>query len=306
MFKLWLQIILIFGLAGCGLRPHLERNRTVNPDIRYFTNQSDDTLPLELVILKDGISILMVQTNRDNTEIPNAGVFQTHLNESQLAPLIEALRRREFTQIQSPESMYPGEVFRELSIKEEGREEITKTVSESVPDTPAFLAPEKLALELTAIVRKKPLYAIMLQVTQVPSQFIRGESVQLAINLVNIGSQQIKIPHPQSWSDQAVQLQLGGIRSDVPTADLQPDHQKFEELSEENIQEFRAKNVAVPLLSVVSGEQITLLLQKKLDWPPGQYDVNFSYLSPLFNLEGEKVIVCEVISKNLTMKCLGE
>jgi hypothetical protein len=278
----------------------------MNPEISYWSNAADEALPAKLEVSSRGEAVLTIESNRGNPAVANVGIYQTALNAGLLTPLVAGLRTPEFATIETPLSVLSGEVVRELRIKEENGQEIMKFVSESGAPPKAFLGAEALALNLINIVRQHPVHAIAMKVDQVPGQFNRGEAVRLALAVYNPGSETIQIPHPSGWEDQLVQLELTGLRTDVPLEHLRSHHQRFETMSKDQVKDLQAKDVVAALITLAPGEQVSLTLETELDWPPGQYETQIFLNLPISNWKGEEMIRCEIASKKYETKCTGE
>jgi hypothetical protein len=247
-----------------------------------------------------------VGTNRDNP-ISSVGIFSVKVEERKVSDLAKALRSSDFRSIQNPPVFPEGGPVRLLRFREKGIGEIRKWVSDDEgQSSPVFLKVENEVLALIDLVRQHPFQTISMKLTPLPNQIERGKSIEVSIALINPGSAIIQFPHPENWSKDAVQLQLIGLRSDIPLEKLQEYHQKFEDLSKKHIVDIQPKKVKKPLISLSPTNQVIFKLQTRLDWPPGQYDLQVSLIIPLLDQKGKQQIRCELMSKATPLKIVGK
>jgi hypothetical protein len=278
----------------------------MNPEIHYWTNNPDPAFPLSLSIANNGMATLTVGTNSDNPEFGSVGVFVRKLEKHEMDDLITSLQSREFIGLQNPKSTLPGTPVRRLSIKEQGRDEVSRWISMGNPNQPVFIALEAKALVLVDLVRQYPLYSVGMKMSSMPAQIERGKPTEFTMTFVNYGHETIQFPHPEGWSRNALQLQLTGLRNDVPLEDLQEYHQKTENLFKKHILNIKGPVVTKSLITLQATNQLIFKFRINLDWPPGQYDVQLSLITPLLDQKGKKQLDCKLISKPFSVKIVGK
>jgi hypothetical protein len=291
------------GLISCHPEGQ-ERTGNMNPEIIYWTNAADEMFPTELLISSDGIANLKIPTGRKGRDSSVVGLFRARLADSQLKPLISALKTREFAEIQNPKSLVEGEVMRKLSIKEQDKPQVTKLMTANAPRSPVFLEAEKAALDLIAVVSKKPVYAVRIELANVPQLIRKSDAVRPTVVLINSGSEPIQIPGPQSWDQQKVQMTIEAIRSDIPAEQLSSKHQRFEKVLKDDVETVQAITLSKEFIILKPAERATLVLKKNLDWPAGNYRVKILFLLPLFDSQKQPVLRCEAVSQGFVVSCL--
>jgi len=306
MRKLRFLTTLLVFMVGCNSTPIKEGDRKMIPEIRYSSTWADPIFPLTLSIDTSGMASLSVGTNLDNPDLGAVGVFGQKLDNEQLADLVAALRSRDFINIQNPKSALPGEAVRELCIKEEGQGELEKWISFHNPASSVFLKVEEKALVLVNLVRQHPISAMTMKVGFPLEQLDRGKPIEFSVTIINPGSESVQVPHPNTWLKRNVQLQMIGLRSNIPLEQLEDYHQRFEELSEVHLLKIQGTKVAKPLIAILPGERLVFTFRINLDWPPGQYDLRISFVSPLLNREGVMQLDCQLISKPHAIKIIGK
>ncbi len=274
----------------------------MNPEINYMT----DNARLTLSIASTGITTLFIGSNLNNPDIEKVGLFRRQLEFSNIENLTTALRSREFGGVKNPVSASSGELVRRLSIKEEGSDEVMRWAAFHTPTPPEFSAVEAQAMEVVKLLSHYPVQAIAIEVSSIPEIIERDKPVKFSLTVINPGSETIKAPHPESWSNVDVILQLTGARSDVPDDEFEVGHQKFEELSNDHIKDIEGSNIKEALITISPSDSVTYEMQVVLDWPPGQYDLQLTLVTPLFNKEGAEQIDCEIFSKTFSVKVSGD
>jgi hypothetical protein len=296
----------MFSIIFCDLSLKEGGGQNMDAEITYQSQVTDQFFPVIFSIGLDGVAILKVGTNRDNP-LSSVGIFSVKLEERKVSDLVKALRSLDFRSIQNPPVFPEGGSVRLLRFREKGVGEIRKWVSDDEgPPSPVFLKVEKEVLTLIDLVRQHPLQTISMKLTLLPNQIERGKSIEVSISLINPGSEIIQFPHPENWSKDAVQLQLIGLRSDIPLEKLQEYHQKFEDLSKKHIVDIQPIKVKKPLINLSPTNQVIFKCRTSLDWPPGQYDLQVSLITPLLDQKGKQQIRCELISKTIPLKIVGK
>ena len=278
----------------------------MNPEISYWSNAADETMATELVVAPNGDATLTITSNRDRPEAANAGVFRMRLKGSDLAAFVDAVRSNSFTALQNPSSALSGSVVRKITLKEDAKPEIMKFVGEDAPAPPAFVAAETRALEIAKVVRQHPVFALGIKLAGMPARFDRGQSVRFKVDLENIGSETVRIVPPPQWTPESVRFEIVGLRADVALADLRSHHQRFEQVSSADVRSFQPSAAAGAMLELARGQRLTLDVERKLDWPPGEYEVRVFYLTSIFNSDGGAVARCELTLKAVRIRVSGE
>jgi len=268
----------------------------MNPEIRYESCAADAFFPLELTISSQGLATLRVGSNRDKPQVSNAGVFEARLVPPQYAKLVAALRAPAFSAIENPGPLYPGAVVRTLKIQEQGREEVMRYVGESGPTPPAFASAEAEALEVAAIVRQHPVQAVAMRVGALPTECRRGQAIELSVTFANPGAQPIQLHHPSAWSEQTATLDMVGLRSDIPLAELRDHHRKVQPLEQKTLERMEPTQEDGPRIPLAPGKHVTLTFRVTPDWPQGRYAVQLCFASAILDERGEEVMRFEVLS----------
>jgi len=273
----------------------------MNAVISYMNSE----IGLDLSIAPGGMTTLSMASNRNDPNLDVLGLFRRKLEAHEISDIVASLSSSDFLNIQNPTSALPGEPVYRLSIKEQGSIEVMRWAAFRTPAPPAFLAVEEKAMSLVKLLKQHPFQAIAMKMGALPDQLEREKPMEFSLNILNPGSEIIQLLHPESWSEETVQLRLVGLRSDIPLEELQDFHQKFEELSSNQILNMQAAKPTRPLITVARGDRLVFTFGLSLDWPPGQYDVNLSLTWPLFNQEGAEQMACELVSKTSAVKIFG-
>ena len=249
---------------------------------------------------------LTVGNNRTDPDINVLGLFRGQLNQQHLSELVSAMQSIEFRNVQNPYSALPGEPVRQLRLTQEGRDEIMKWAAFNTPSPIEFTAVEERALAIVHLVRQYPVYAISLKADAIPSELERDKPVEFDVIISNPGLETIKIGHPENWSDEVVNLQMIGMRSDIPLEQLADYHQKFEDLTKEHMIHIQGEKAGEPLITIPSNDNLLFKVRVGLDWPPGQYDVQFLFSTALLDQEGKEQLECQFLSHPFSIKIVGE
>jgi hypothetical protein len=125
------------------------------------------------------------------------------------------------------------------------------------------------------------------------------------MTLVNPGSETIRIPHPETWPQEGAQFELVGIRSDLPAEQLRNHHQRFQPLTQQNIQDLQPSDVTPPRITLSLRARLAMTLGVVLDWPPGQYETKYSFLCATYDREDKQVCRGEIVSTRFNVKVTG-
>ena len=101
--------------------------------------------------------------------------------------------------------------------------------------------------------------------------------------LSNPGSEAVRIPLPRAWSSSNTELEWRGVRSDIPLAQLNNSHSQVLKLGPAYV-------VAPPpeeWKNLAPGASVALDFKASWIWTPGEYDLQFSYISSLRDKEGK-------------------
>jgi len=275
---------------------------TMNAEINYMNTGSK----VELSIKPDGLATLSIGSNRSNPDMGPVGVFRRKLDSADLTPLLASLRTSGFKGIQNPEFALSGEAVSRLSIKEEGQAEVMKWARLRMPVSPEFQAAESQAKAVVTLVREFPVQAVALQLTGLPAEIQRGNSLGGNIAITNAGAETIQIPAPENWTPQTIRLRLTGVRSDIPLEDLQEHHQKIEELSSKLVQNAQGAKPSKPMVALPANQRLVLPFKLTLDWPAGKYDVQICLSLPVTDQKGNLEMDCELLSKTHPLSVTGK
>jgi hypothetical protein len=278
----------------------------MNPEIQYWTSEASQAFPLSLFISSDGLATLEVGSNRDDPSQQTVGMFRTRLDRSITDDLILGLQSQAFADMENPASIQPGEPVRKLAIKEENRKEIVKWAAIRTPTPEAFLSAEKKAEFLVMLVRQYPILAVSVAVANLPPEIHRDKPVAFKMIIHNPGFEAVQIGYPARPFGDHTLVQLVGLRSDVPLEELADYHQKFQELTTTHILNVEAGRMANRLIAIAPKENATIAYSIALDWPPGQYEMNLVFITPLFNRDGARQMDVEILSSPRFIRVLGE
>lgn len=275
------------------------------PEMRYFSDGVDPAYPLELRIASDGTAKLMRLTNTDTPSDLTVGIFNGQLNAPQLTKLASAMSSQAFLDLENPDSVLPGVAVRELSIRPHNQDEVTKWVSSEEPTPPAFHTAEQAALATIRAVRQFPVHAVMMATLALPKEHKRDKPLRIVVEVKNIGTQSTQLLHPKNWTEEAGELLLIGLRSDIPEEELEDFHQKIEELGADkliNVQRTRPNDLE---LKLIPGEIAAMVFETTIDWPPGAYDVNLSLTWPLSDERGRELLTVMQVTDTFPLTITG-
>lgn len=301
-FAIAVTSLLFILMAGAALSK--EKNM-VMPTIRYWSNVSSEAMPLEMTIYEAGLGILQVRSNRGQEKETVVGMFRAQVAPEQLDGLFAALRSDAFRSLSPPEGITPGQGVRSLSIFESKQQLVEKFATDDHPPSPPFLEAEGVALKLVAALRQKPVQAVSLQGVTIPKQFVRGSTVQFDLSLANPGSEAVALPAPARWEAAGTMLMAMAVRSDVPPTQITPQHQHFESVSGGEVT-LSSINPEEGRIAIAPGQQLKLSFTKKIDWPPGLYDVHLALKTTLTDSTGQGVERYELLSPKVPVQCEGK
>jgi len=274
--------------------------------MNFEFSYTDSSYDMSLIITDDGLATLTIGNNRTDPDFNVLGLFRGQLKQQHMSELVSAMQSREFRNVQNPYSALPGEPVRQLCLKEEGRDEIMKWAAFNTPSPIEFTAVEERALAIVHLIRQHPVYAISANADAIPSELERDNPVEFDVKISNPGSETINIGHPENWSDDVVNLQMIGMRSDIPLEQLADYHQKFEDLTKEHMVYIQGEKADEPLITILSNGNHLFKVRVGLDWPPGQYDVQFFFCTTLLDQDGKEQLDCQFLSRSFSTKIVGE
>ena len=301
--KIYLFFLFLLLCTGCNtLTPGQGGSEKMKFEFSYTDSSSD----MSLVITEDGLATLTIGDNRADPDFDAVGLFRARLSPQHLSDLVSSMQAGDFRNVQSPDSALPGEAVRQLRLKMEGGDEIMKWAAFNTPTPPEFAAVEERALTIVRLMRQYPVCTIAVKATGLPREIERDIPVEFDVVFINPGSETVKVEDPDKWSGEVANLQIVGLRSDIPLEDLADYHQKFEELTKESIVDIQAEKPDGPLIPIPSKGSLTFRVRTPLDWPPGHYDVQLSLYVSLFDKDDAELLDCQLLSRPYPVKIVGD
>jgi hypothetical protein len=306
MKRFWIGILLLSFSTFSDASLKEGASQGMDAEILYQSHVADQFYPLILSIAAEGIATLKVGTNRDNPASNAVGVFRHKLEAAKVSELTRAFRSPDFLGMETAPFFPEGGPVRLLSIREKGAKEITKWVTDHTPNPPAFLKVEAEAMAFVNLVRQYPVHAISMKLSPVPNQIERGKPLEFSMTVIGSGFETVQFLHPDNWSARGVQLQLIGLRNDIPLEKLEEYHQRFENVTRKNLLKAQGTKVTKPLTALSTNSEVVFTFRISLDWPPGQYESQLSLVTPLLDQKGVEQMNCELMSKTFLIKVLGK
>lgn len=297
-------LLVITGLAGCGTPSEMETTEIMTLQIEYWSNSADEMWPLTLSLAPDGAAALTVRTNRDNPQLNHIGIYKSSVPANRTQGLSSKVRSPGFLALRDPQSLTPGQVVRYFRTESESGETVKRTVGEESPA--AFAEAEALALSIVAEVRSHPAFAIGLAVPERPAKIYKGGALNLAVEIINVGSNPIQLPAPAAWDDRAVEMVLRAVRTDIPPAQLGPGHQKFVHLGSDSIK-LTTPEKASSGDAVLSPEaKLGLNVSVRPGFDLGPYEWQLSLVIPICDESGKELMRGEIVSVPMRIECIPE
>lgn len=278
----------------------------VMPTIRYWSNVSSETLPLEMMLYgeRDGLGVLQVRSNQGQDGGAVVGMFRAQVAQKQLDSIYAIMRSTAFRSLPLPEGLAPGEGVRSLTLVEPKQVAVEKHAVVDQPTLGPFQEAEALSLQLVAELRKKPVQVISLPEVDIPKQVAQGKAVQLTCILANPGSEAVALPAPSTWKASNTMLMVVAVRSDVPPTQITPQHQHFEAVAGDEVIQ-----VSIPptdgRMIIPPGQQLKLSFKKSINWPPGMYIVHLALRTTMTDATGRGVERYELFSHPVPVQCAG-
>jgi len=272
------------------------KGKTMNPQIRYWSNAVNNVYPLTLEISDSLVATLVVGCDSDVPGKAGVGMFTMKLEASQVEPLVNILSSPKFAAVKDPGPAFPGAEVHKLSIVTEEHGEILKYITESAPADSAFLEAENRVRKLLPVILRHAEYAIAIHHFSIAQGKGVPDSLEIVLDIVNTGAKSINLYHPNLWGTIPNALELTALRNDVPLADLRSQHQAFFSIQQEHLLDL---NPVVPdsdRVVLQAGRHLTLRYGLELYLEPGSYDVTLSLQTPIFADRGSEILACEVFS----------
>jgi hypothetical protein len=246
--------------------------------VTYWSSQPDETMPTELSLDLGKAATLWLRCNRDQPTVAVLGRFTKPLPAAETDPLIRLLGSAEFQGVQNPPPALPGEVMRRITVKTSDGKQVLKFVAEGAAAPPPFAQAEGLLLKLAEATRAHPQQALSLALEPVPSAGDAKTPFTFKVVLSNPGTEPVRISLPKGWAASSTELEWRGVRSDIPLAQLSNDHSK-------TVKPGLAHVVNPPpedWKTLAPGASASLELKASwVGWTPGEYDLQFAYVSSL-------------------------
>jgi hypothetical protein len=262
--------------------------------IEYWSNHASAAHPTVLTVSLTESATLLVGSNADNPGLDPVGTFRVTSPLAETDALVQAARRLVHTAKPLVGPALPDEEIRKLTIVLDSGTEEMRHVTESFPPDPAFSAAESAAIALVKVMRQHPKVALSGQ------SLFRLDGighVQVAMKLVNVGTDALSISHPDFWADGSVLIQVTARRNDVPLAKLSNEHQRFLDLSKAQLVGTIPSLVQARTIPIAPHRDVTFKFTADLVLPKGNYDVWLALDTSLLDAQGLQIMRTELVSK---------
>jgi len=273
-------------------------------EIHYWSNASDESLPLTLDINSEGRAILFIRTNIDNPALTETGEFRDILSEKQLDPLIEILETERFKALTVPEPAEPGEIIRSIKFKDENQIEFSKYVTGFENNPQIFIDAETIILDLIETIRVNPVHTISFQSININNRINKKEFIELDLSIVNSSLNKIRILNPKYWTENDISIEIAGKRNDIPDDERKMEHLQFLNVPASKIEDSNMKNEIIKHIDIFPGDSLDLKYLIKFDWLPGNYDIRISFSCYMWNNHGEDIGQIELVSEIISVEVI--
>ena len=277
-----------------------KQGQIMSNTVTYTSTVADEHFATKLLITPDGLGKLSLGSNRDHRE-RSIGQFQQLIPAEMLQNLAATLNSRDFANSPSQQTLVPDESYREIKSITPDQQQTVKMIGEELPTPPIFGKAEQAIQEIINYLQKFPLLSVSMRVQPFPPLVDAGKTVNIDIVLRNLGRTPYFIESPKDWGKQATHCELKAIRSDIPLADLKSQHQVFVQLDGSAFVKSEPQQTDA-LFGLMPGEQIGLRFQHRIDWAPGQYDIDISLALTVFNQDKKALFIGGVVSPPQALK----
>ncbi len=269
--------------------------------ISYTSTAADDQFPTRLLITPQGLGQLSLGSNRDRRDRA-VGQFQQTVPANLLQALNAALASPDFAASASQASLVPDEAYREINLSAAaGDQPIVKRFGEQIPPSAAFVRAERELVQIIEYLQSHPVLSIAMQVLPLPAAVAAGRSMEIEINLRNLGRSAFFVESPMTWGQKTTSGELKALRSDIPSAQLRSQHQVFGQLQAANFVKAEFKQDG-PAFEVAPGALLSLRFKQPVDWPAGDYAVEISMSLTLFSAQGKALFIGGLVSPPQAVK----
>ncbi len=235
--------------------------------LRYFL-QIDHTGRAELVL----------ESNVETPQIESIGIFQDNIGYDralQLKNMFSTLRKMA---VPAGDASVPTEIMVHVSLEEYG-------VTESRIIDPSTSPPAmcKAAEHLKAVgndLLSHPLSTVSLKTGIDQDWIVCDDPIKVSIELTAQGKDRVMIVDPvKAVGNNSGGFIIWGVRSDLPPADLWPEHSKHHALIPAYLTKAKIPNEpdANGLLTLKPAQQAFYEFTIPIDWEPGEYSVKFIF-----------------------------
>ncbi len=268
--------------------------------ITYTSTVADEHFATKLLITPDGLGKLALGSNRDHRE-RSIGQFQQIIPSEMLQNLASTVNGREFASSPTQKTLIPDESFREIKLITPDQQQTIKMIGEELSTPAVFGKAEQAIQEIIDYLQKFPLLSLSMRVLPLPSLVDAGKTANVDIVLRNLGRTPYFIDSPKDWGKQATQCELKAIRTDIPMEQLKSQHQVFVQLDGSAFIKSEPQQ-SDAVFGLMPGEQISLRFQHQVDWPPGQYAIDFSLALTVFNKDKKALFIGGMVSPSQALK----
>jgi hypothetical protein len=262
--------------------------------IVYWSNEVGERSFLELKVHSSAPVTCFVGSNEDHPGPEPVGLFQSVASPAEIGTFIETVQRLNSSPRPPLRYGIPGSLIREFRISMAGGPEEIRRAVEGVEPEGAFLLAEKAAVVLARAVRKHPRVALSMEAALV----LDGAGhLDVQVHLNNPGSETVRIPHPDLWSDGSVIIVVAACRNDIALADLGSEHQRFLNLSRSQLVDVRPTLRPGKFVAISPGQKLTLKFSAKLPLPQGGYDASLSLTTDLVDGSGRQMLRIESVTQ---------
>lgn len=253
--------------------------------IVYWTNDASDVYPLELTLRRSGEAVLYKPANSDNQTL-DAGKYSGRVPSADYDALQTLLQSEDMKSLPEANDILPGEQISRFSLISGDAEQEFIVVAAAGNDT--FSQAEALAKKIIESLLATPEYAAGVNLANVK----HADNTMTADVLIrNSGGSDIQWIEPGAWEESGVQLVLVLTRSDIPAAEMGPQHQTFIPVTADMLTASQDSS-AGPLLA--ANASINLGVRSEQTLEPGSYRAFIYFESPLIAENGETIMMVEL------------
>lgn len=231
-----------------------------------------------LRIDQTGRAALTIESNVEEPEAEAIGIYQADIGREKALELKNMFSTLSKRPMPDSEPGLPTIPMVHVTLEEGGKTE-SRTIEPS-SSSPAMCKVADHLKEVGKEVHKHPLRVIKLKAGLEKALVVRSEPIKLTIRLMSEGSEPVKIIDPlKAVKTSAGGFTVWGVRSDLPPADLWPQHSKHQAITPEYLvkADVPKEADAVGVLVLKPAQTVSYEFNIPIDWEPGEYAVKIIF-----------------------------